>query len=84
MPVFNHQPFQGPQGRCRNLPEDDAAKALQSGRSRSAAALFTAPVLDYAPTAVIGSITLRTSSIRSAGKPLFSACLRTIPSSFAR
>src|SRR3546814_3052413 len=38
-------------------------------------------VPDYVAVAVVGSITRLTSTIRSAGKPLSSACLRT---SFSR
>ena len=38
----------------------------------------------YAACSVVGSIIFRTSVILVAGKPLISACLRMIASSFAR
>jgi hypothetical protein len=60
----------------------------QGGRESTELAAHTSPnppeLLCYAAFSVVGSIILRTSVILVAGKPLISACLRMMASSFAR
>src|ERR1700732_2324412 len=48
------------------------------------APMLISPEVLYAAFSVVGSIILRTSVILVAGKPLISACLRMIASSWAR